>query len=160
MKRKTRRKEGMPSKELLLVRLHVSGLGLEPRWLLNRLQNTFRIICLNFKHKSSSCQVLKKAADKKSTATVEASKVKEEENLEVAGEKCWRGKWQSALKFTGEIFNRFPMKVIFATVKASQYVVLKLKWKYFSETWILPFTVLFAMVVYTAFAIAYYNKDG
>ena len=100
---------------------------------------------------------MKKAEDKKSTATVEASKVKEE-NLEVAGEKCWRGKWQSALKFTGEIFNRFPMKVIFATVKASQFVVLKLNWKYFSETWILPFINLFAMVVYTAFAIAFYNN--
>ena len=102
---------------------------------------------------------MKKAEDKENTATVDASKAKEE-NLEVAGEKCWRGKWQSALNYTGEIFNRFPMKVIFATVKASQYVVLKLNWKYFSETWILPFAVLFATVVYTAFAIAYYNKDG
>ena len=66
---------------------------------------------------------MKKAEDKESTPSVEGSKVKEEK-LEVAGGKCWRGKWQSALKFTGEIFNRFPMKVIFATVKASQYVVL------------------------------------
>ena len=65
---------------------------------------------------------MKKAEDKESTPSVEGSKVKEE-NLEVAGEKCWRGKWQSVLKFTGEIFNRFPMKVIFATVKASEYVV-------------------------------------
>ena len=31
-------KGGMPSKEILLVRLHVSGLVLEPRWLLNRLK--------------------------------------------------------------------------------------------------------------------------
>ena len=95
--------------------------------------------------------------DKESTPSVEGSKVKEE-NLEVAGENCWRGKWQSALKFTGEIFNQFPMKVIFATVNVSQYVVLKLKWKQISETWILPFTNLFAMMVYTAFAIAFYNN--
>ena len=39
LKRKTRRKKLMPSKELLLVRLLVSGLGLEPRWLLNRFKN-------------------------------------------------------------------------------------------------------------------------
>ena len=97
--------------------------------------------------------------DKESTETVEAIKVKEEE-LEDAGGKCWRGKWQSALCLTGEIFNQFPMKVIFATVKASQYVVLKLKWKQISETWILPFTVLFAMVAYAVLAIVFYNKDG
>ena len=95
------------------------------------------------------CQVLKKADDKESTPSVEGSKVKEE-NLEDAGEeKCWRAKWQSALRLTGEIFNRFPMKVIFATVKASNMLFLSLKWKQISETWILPFTVLFAMGVYT-----------
>ena len=43
MKRKTRGKELMPSKELLLVRLHVSGLGLEPRWLLNRCFTKIKI---------------------------------------------------------------------------------------------------------------------
>ena len=99
------------------------------------------------------------AKNKESTATVDGSKVTEK-NLEVAEEKCWRGKWQSVLKFTGEIFNRFPMKVIFATVKASQYVVLKLKWKQISETWVLPFTVLFAMVAYAVLAIVFYNNDG
>ena len=96
---------------------------------------------------------MKKAEDKGITATVEGNKVKEE-NLEVAGEKCWRGKWQRRLQFTGEI----PMRVIFATVKATKYVVLMLKWKYFSETWILPCTVLFAMGVYTVFAVAFYNN--
>ena len=95
--------------------------------------------------------------DKENTATVDGSKVKEEE-LEVAGGKCWRGKWQSALCLIGEIFKRFPMKVIFATVKASEYVVLNPNQKYFSETWILPFIVLFAMGVYTVFAIAFYNN--
>ena len=58
---------------------------------------------------------MEKAKDKKNTVTVEASKVKEE-NLEVAGGKCWRRKWLSALCVTGETFNRFP-KAIFATVK-------------------------------------------
>ena len=47
---------------------------------------------------------MKKAEDKEITAIIEANKVKEE-NLEVAVAKCWRGKWQSALRFTGEIFN-------------------------------------------------------
>ena len=47
---------------------------------------------------------MKKAQDKEITAIIEANKVKEE-NLEVAGAKCWRGKWQRRLKFTGEIFN-------------------------------------------------------
>ena len=50
------------------------------------------------------CQVLKKAEDKESTATVDGSKVKEEK-LEVAGGKCWRGFWLSVLNVTGEIFN-------------------------------------------------------
>ena len=123
MKRKTRRKEGMPSKEL--VKLHVYGLGLEPRWLLIRLQNTFLILYLNY------CQVFKKA--EKNTTTVEASKVKEEK-LEVAGGnggKCWRGKLLSALCLTGEIFKSFPMKVLFEIFKVWEteweYVVLNLK---------------------------------
>ena len=47
---------------------------------------------------------MKKGEDKESTPSVEGSKVKEEK-LEVAGGKCWRGKWQSGLKFTGEIFH-------------------------------------------------------
>ena len=91
---------------------------------------------------------MKKAEDEEITANIEANKVKKE-NLEVTGAKCWRGKWQSALEFTGEIF---------ATVKATKYVVLMLKWKYFSETWILPCTLLSAMGVYTVFAIAFYNN--
>ena len=61
------------------------------------------IFFLHFKHKSSS-KVLKKAEDEEITANIEANKVKKE-NLEVTGAKCWRGKWQSALRFTGEIFN-------------------------------------------------------
>ena len=58
---------------------------------------------------------MKKDEDKESTASEDGSKVKEEK-LKVAGEKCWRGKWQNVLELTGEIFNRFPMKVTLATV--------------------------------------------
>ena len=47
---------------------------------------------------------------------VEVSKVNEE-NLGLAGGKCWRRKCQSALCFTGEISNRFPRKVMFATIQ-------------------------------------------
>ena len=47
--RKTRRKDRMPSKALLLMRLLVSGLGLEPRLLLNRLQ--IEIILVIIKNK-------------------------------------------------------------------------------------------------------------
>ena len=43
------------------------------------------------------------------------SKVKEEK-LEAANRgKCLRGFWLRALNVTGEIFNQFPMKVIFLT---------------------------------------------
>ena len=48
---------------------------------------------------------MEKAKDNEGIATVDASKAKEE-NLEVAGGKCWRGFWLSALNVTGEIFNR------------------------------------------------------
>ena len=50
------------------------------------------------------CQVLKKAEEKENTATIDASKVKEE-NLEVTGGKCRKGFWQNVLCVTGEIFN-------------------------------------------------------
>ena len=48
---------------------------------------------------------MKKSEGKENRATVDASKAKEE-NLEVAGGKCWRGFWLSALNVAGEIFNR------------------------------------------------------
>ena len=48
------------------------------------------------------CQVLKKAENKESKATVAERKMKEE-NLEVAGGKCWRGMWMRVLCFTGGI---------------------------------------------------------
>ena len=55
---------------------------------------------------------MKKADGKENRATVDASKAKEE-NLEVAGGKCLRGKWLSVLNVTGEIFNPSQMKVVF-----------------------------------------------
>ena len=60
---------------------------------------------------------MEKAEHKEGIATVDASKVKEE-NLEVAGGKCLRGKWLSVLNVTGEIFNCSQMKVVLVTIKA------------------------------------------
>ena len=60
---------------------------------------------------------MEKAEGKEGITTVDASKAKEE-NLEVAGGKCLRGKWLSVLNVTGEIFNRSQMKVVLVTIKA------------------------------------------
>ena len=43
------------------------------------------------------------AKDKESKATVDEKKKAKEKSLEVAGGKCWRGKWMRVLCFTGEI---------------------------------------------------------
>ena len=44
-----------------------------------------------------------------------------EESLKVAGGgKCWREKWRIGLCLTGEIFNCFPKKLIFATAKVKE----------------------------------------
>ena len=61
------------------------------------------IECMN-----CSCHICEQKEDEKKEEVwaVEASTVKEEvkeENLEVAGGKCWRRNWQSALCVTGEI---------------------------------------------------------
>ena len=53
---------------------------------------------------------MEKAEDKEGKTTVHKIKVKEE-NLEVAGAKCLRGKWMRMLKFTGEIFKSFSLMV-------------------------------------------------
>ena len=50
-------------------------------------------------------------------ANVDGRKAKEE-NLEVAGGKCYRGKVLSVLNVTGEIFNCSPMKVGLVAIKA------------------------------------------
>ena len=102
---------------------------------------------------------MEKAEVKENRANVDASKAKEE-NLEVAGGKCSIGKWQSVLNVTGEIFNCSPMKVNIGNYQSREYVVLKPKLKYFSETWILPSAVLLASVAYALLAIAFYNNDG
>jgi len=47
---------------------------------------------------------LDKSEGKENRATVDGSKVKEE-NLEVAGGKCLRGFWLRALNITGEILE-------------------------------------------------------
>ena len=60
---------------------------------------------------------MENAEGKEAIATVDVSKVKEE-NLEVAGGKCLRGKWLSVLNVTGEIFNCSPMKVGLVAIKA------------------------------------------
>ena len=82
--------------------------------------------------------------DKERTATVETSKVKEERPA-VAG-RCWKAVWLGALQKTGELFISSPQKV------------LKRK-LFFSETWVLPFSTLLAMVVYAIVAITFYTRD-
>ena len=96
----------------------MSGLGLEPRWLLNRFKNYINDKILELATSAIPFQVLEKAEGKENRATVDASKVKEE-NLEVTGERCLRGFWLSALNVTGEIFNGSPsLKVLLVTIKA------------------------------------------
>ena len=51
------------------------------------------------------CQVLTKAEDQERVATIEASKVKEEENMEVAGGRCWKKTFLHSLQITGELFT-------------------------------------------------------
>ena len=44
--------------------------------------------------------------------------------------------------------------------QSKEYVILKPKLKYFSETWILPSATLLAIVAYAVLAIVFYNNDG
>ena len=67
---------------------------------------------------------MEKAESKENRVTVDASKAKEE-NLEVAGGKCWRGFWLSALNVIGEIFNQFPMNIIFVAMKLKLRITSK-----------------------------------
>ena len=67
---------------------------------------------------------MEKAKDNEGIATVDASKAKEQ-NLEVAGGKCWRGFWLSALNVTGEIFNQFQMNIIFVAMKLKLRITSK-----------------------------------
>ena len=86
----------------------MSGLGLEPRWLLNR----FRSDLFSFVQTTWSWQVLRKAEDKESA--VETVKAKEE-SLPVAEESCWKGLLLSILQGTGDILIPFPCKVKIVT---------------------------------------------
>ena len=128
------------------------GLGLGPRCLLNSLHKYIHDQIFKLSSQIITCQVSKKPNDKEHRATVEASKVKE-----VSGGGCWRGKWLSVLHFTGEISYHLRSYL--------QLSKLGIGWgsfisKYFSETWILPFAVLFAMVAYAVVAIVFYNIGG
>ena len=60
------------------------------------------------------CQILTKEQDKESSATVEALNVKEEENLEVARERCWKSV-RGGLEVTGIGRNLPPKLMIFYT---------------------------------------------
>ena len=88
----------------------------------------------------------------------------QEKNLEVAGGKCWRGKWLRVLCFIGGIpFKSFSMKIVLTTIKAEESakdISSTTNNEYFSEAWILPFAVLYAMVAYAIMAIVFYNTDG
>ena len=86
------------------------------------------------------CQVSRTDKDKERTATVEAIKTKEA-GQEVIGGRCSKKICYSWLTVTGEpIEGHIEM--------------------FCSETWILPLSVLFAMVVYAGLAIVFYKKDA
>ena len=75
----------------------MSGLGLEPRWLLNRLKTETVLIGSNAQHKSS--QVSRKGeTEAEGVAAVETRKKKEA----VARAKCWKGSLLWGFKGTGE----------------------------------------------------------
>ena len=156
MKRKTRRKEGMPSKELLLVRLHVSGWGLEPRWLLNRLRTKTVLIDTTCSHKSFR-QVLRKAEEateaKRATA-VETRKVKEViARARCCRARCWKGSLLWGLKKTGELLICFSWEYI----KYAAYPNVTFS---SSETLVLPSVTFLAVGLYAFLAIRFYNSDG
>ena len=111
LERKTRRKEGTPSKELLLVRLLVSGLGLEPRWLLNRLKTEIK------QSQFLPCQVQRKVEDKERAVAFETGKAKEE-SLKVAGARCGNRILLRCLQETGDMSICFSWKVILVAGEA------------------------------------------
>ena len=98
LKRKTRRKEGMPSKELLLARLLVSGLGLDPKWLLNRfLTNCFywqKLYCVHAQQ-----------AEAERAAVVETGKAKETVARARTLPRCLKGLLLRGLKVTGDVLR-------------------------------------------------------
>ena len=106
--------------------------------------------------KTIPCQVLRKDEDKEKT--VDASKVKEA-SLEVLERKCSKKICHFWLTITGEpLLVLSILEVIL--VRGCQRNMLSTKFDNFSENWILPFAVLFAMLAYAVLAIVFYNKDG
>ena len=89
----------------------MSGLGLEPRWLLNRcfteiklviviIEVSVRVMYMINVDYFIPCQVLKKEQAKEGKETIEAIKVKEA-SLEVDGGKCWKKIGLRILSVTG-----------------------------------------------------------
>ena len=71
------------------------------------------------------CQVLRKAECEERIATIETSKVnEEEENLVVAGERCWKNIFLQSLEITGELFTCFPWQVLLVAVKVKECTFL------------------------------------
>ena len=69
---------------------------------------------------------MSKAEDKERVATIERSKVKEEESLEVAGARCWKNIFQQSLQITGKLFTHFPWQVILVSVKECTFLLQRL----------------------------------
>ena len=97
-------------------------------------------------------------------AIVEASKVKE-----VASGKCWKKIWMGILSVTGELVNCLPKTYLFILLRvlllslqilSDKAIFSHSNCKKIPETWILPITVLFAMVAYAVLAIVFYSNDG
>ena len=100
------------------------------------------------------CQVARPDQEKERKTIVEANKAKEE-NLKVAGKRCWRKNFLQTLKITGEIFIGFLLKFRLATVST---VIISKKCFFSSETLVLPVAVLLAIVAYAVVAIIFYNN--
>ena len=119
-------------------------------------------------------QDLKKNHNKEKMTIIEASMVKKEV---ARGGKCWKNIWLGILSVTGDQFNCLTKTSSCCFAHISHIVFCwRFYWKLsmfrddikmfshklskFPETWILPITVLFAMVAYAATAIDFYNNDG
>ena len=132
-------------------------MGLEPRWLLNRLKT--EIVLSDAKQsKILPCQVQRKVEDKERAVAVETGKAKEE-SLKAAGARCWSRILLRCLQKTGEPYIfAFSWEVILV---AGLGIWCKPKCNFSpSETWILPIVTLLVIVAYAVLAIVFYNTDG
>ena len=94
----------------------MSGLGLEPRWLLNRLKTKTGSIDTKYCGHAPQiipCQVLRKAEDDERATAVETDKKKEE----VAQASCWKGFLLSGLQGTGEPLMLFSWELLLLKTK-------------------------------------------